>query len=106
MELSYTLKSSDATRALGKLFGNEIRSVARGKKHALCLALSGELGAGKTFFTQNVAQGLGVRGRLQSPTFVIAKRYALRGSTFKNFWHFDLTASSPQKNLIQLDLSK
>lgn len=90
MELTYTLKTPEATRALGKLFGVQIKTVARSKKHALCLALSGELGAGKTFFTQSVASGLGVRGRLQSPTFVIAKRYALKSSTFKNIWHFDL----------------
>jgi len=90
MELTYTLKSSEATRSLGVLFGAEIKSVSRGKKHALCLALSGELGAGKTLFTESVAHGLGVRGRLQSPTFVIAKRYALKKSTFKNLWHVDL----------------
>ncbi|MSR76095.1 MAG: tRNA (adenosine(37)-N6)-threonylcarbamoyltransferase complex ATPase subunit type 1 TsaE [Candidatus Ryanbacteria bacterium] len=90
MELTYALKTPEATRALGKLFGAQIKTVARNKKYALCLALSGELGAGKTFFTQSVANGLGVRGRLQSPTFVIAKRYALKGSTFKNVWHFDL----------------
>lgn len=34
--------------------------------------LSGELGAGKTTFTQGVAEGLGVRGPVTSPTFVIA----------------------------------
>jgi tRNA threonylcarbamoyladenosine biosynthesis protein TsaE len=33
--------------------------------------LSGELGAGKTTFTQGLAEGLGVRGPVTSPTFVI-----------------------------------
>ncbi|MEK7630732.1 MAG: tRNA (adenosine(37)-N6)-threonylcarbamoyltransferase complex ATPase subunit type 1 TsaE [Patescibacteria group bacterium] len=106
MELTYTLKSPDATRALGKLFGSEIRSVARSKNHALCLALSGELGTGKTLFTQSVAHGLGVRGRLQSPTFVIAKRYALKKSTFKNLWHFDLYRIKLSKELDTIGLKK
>ena len=35
--------------------------------------LSGELGAGKTTFTQGVGAGLGVRGNVTSPTFVIAR---------------------------------
>jgi tRNA threonylcarbamoyladenosine biosynthesis protein TsaE len=35
--------------------------------------LSGELGAGKTTFTQGLAEGLRVRGPITSPTFVIAR---------------------------------
>jgi tRNA threonylcarbamoyladenosine biosynthesis protein TsaE len=37
------------------------------------LVLSGELGAGKTTFTQGIGAGLGVRGDVTSPTFVIAR---------------------------------
>src|SRR5450631_1339475 len=37
------------------------------------LVLSGDLGAGKTSLTQGIAQGLGVRGPITSPTFVIAR---------------------------------
>ncbi len=37
------------------------------------LVLSGELGAGKTTFTQGIGAGLGVRGDITSPTFVIAR---------------------------------
>src|SRR5690606_37154279 len=35
--------------------------------------LTGELGAGKTTFTQGLGEGLGVRGGITSPTFVIAR---------------------------------
>jgi tRNA threonylcarbamoyladenosine biosynthesis protein TsaE len=35
--------------------------------------LSGPLGAGKTTFTQGLAEGLGVRGPITSPTFVISR---------------------------------
>jgi tRNA threonylcarbamoyladenosine biosynthesis protein TsaE len=37
------------------------------------IVLSGELGAGKTTFTQGLGAGLGVRGDVTSPTFVIAR---------------------------------
>jgi tRNA threonylcarbamoyladenosine biosynthesis protein TsaE len=37
------------------------------------VVLSGELGAGKTTFTQGVGVGLGVRGDVTSPTFVISR---------------------------------
>ena len=39
------------------------------------VALTGELGAGKTQFTQGLARGLGVTGRVVSPTFVLVNEY-------------------------------
>lgn len=40
------------------------------------VVLDGPLGAGKTALTAGIAAGLGVRGRVTSPTFVIARRHA------------------------------
>lgn len=37
------------------------------------LVLTGELGAGKTTFTQSLAEGLGVAGQVSSPTFVLSR---------------------------------
>ncbi|MDO5099624.1 MAG: tRNA (adenosine(37)-N6)-threonylcarbamoyltransferase complex ATPase subunit type 1 TsaE [Corynebacterium sp.] len=37
--------------------------------------LDGPLGAGKTTFTQGLARGMGVKGRVTSPTFVIAREH-------------------------------
>jgi tRNA threonylcarbamoyladenosine biosynthesis protein TsaE len=39
------------------------------------VALSGELGAGKTAFVQGAARALGVRARVTSPSFVLVKSY-------------------------------
>jgi tRNA threonylcarbamoyladenosine biosynthesis protein TsaE len=47
------------------------------------LALSGDLGSGKTTFVQGLAQGLGHTGRLISPTFILMRKYS-------RFYHVDL----------------
>lgn len=39
------------------------------------IILDGPLGAGKTTFTQGLARGLNVKGRVTSPTFVIAREH-------------------------------
>lgn len=44
------------------------------------IILSGELGAGKTTFTQGIGAGLGVRGAVTSPTFVIAREHPALGA--------------------------
>ncbi len=55
----------------------EVLSALRPGGHAAVLALSGDLGAGKTTLTQALAAALGVRESVVSPTFVIMKAYAL-----------------------------
>src|SRR5258708_8259285 len=44
------------------------------------LVLSGPLGAGKTTLVQGIADGLGVRGPVTSPTFVIARTHPSVGA--------------------------
>ncbi|MGI9597524.1 MAG: tRNA (adenosine(37)-N6)-threonylcarbamoyltransferase complex ATPase subunit type 1 TsaE [Acidimicrobiales bacterium] len=39
------------------------------------LVLTGDLGAGKTCFTQGLGRGLGIEDRMTSPTFTLANRY-------------------------------
>ena len=39
--------------------------------------LDGPVGAGKTTFTQGLARGMGVKGRVTSPTFIIAREPTL-----------------------------
>jgi tRNA threonylcarbamoyladenosine biosynthesis protein TsaE len=50
-------------------------------------ALLGNLGVGKTIFTKGVAQGLGVREQVNSPTFTIVQIY---DSGKMPFYHFDV----------------
>jgi len=57
---------------------------------ALVLLLRGDLGAGKTTFMQGFAKGLGVKETINSPTFVILKKYPLNmAGGFKYFYHID-----------------
>lgn len=49
--------------------------------------LDGELGAGKTVFTQGFAAGLGIDGIVNSPTFTIVQEYT---SGRMPFYHFDV----------------
>ena len=57
---------------------------------ATLVALSGDLGAGKTAFTKAIAKAYGVAESVTSPTFVLEKVYALPGNTgFAHLIHID-----------------
>ncbi|WAL40175.1 alanine racemase [Brevibacterium sp. BRM-1] len=62
--------------AMGR-FGKRLAGLLRAGD---VLILTGDLGAGKTTLTQSIAAGLGVRGRVSSPTFVIAREHAPTGA--------------------------
>ena len=62
----YQAPDADAMRGLG-------RSLAGQLAPGDLIVLTGALGAGKTTFTQGLGAGLGVRGAVTSPTFVIAR---------------------------------
>ncbi|UOT06541.1 tRNA (adenosine(37)-N6)-threonylcarbamoyltransferase complex ATPase subunit type 1 TsaE [Rhodococcus opacus] len=51
------------------------RDLARGLVAGDLVVLDGPLGAGKTALTKGIGAGLGVQGRVTSPTFVIAREH-------------------------------
>jgi len=63
------------------------RKTAANLKGGQILALSGDLGSGKTTFVQGFAEGLGFKGRIISPTFILMRKYDLPDG---NFFHVDL----------------
>lgn len=80
---------------------------------ASVLALSGDLGAGKTTFTQGFIKALGVTHNVTSPTFLIVRRYELgsqrsnvKGQMFRNVFHFDLYRIHSAKELSSLHFKK
>ena len=96
-------KSAAETKKTGERLAREILKsfdYAQDKlKTATVLSLEGELGAGKTTFTQGFAKGLGVKENPRSPTFVIMRTYhplplltkegSRRDGRFSNFIHID-----------------
>jgi len=60
------------------------------RSHAFCITLTGDLGAGKTTFTQQLAQHLGITDHVTSPTFGIMKGYELPDQhIFERLIHID-----------------
>ena len=100
--LPVVLRSPEETFALGQRLAGDLRA-------GDLLVLSGRLGAGKTALTQGIGAGLGVRGAVTSPTFVLARvhpgplplvhvdAYRLReaGSSRLELDDLDLDASLP-----------
>ena len=70
----------EETYELGKKMGEE---AVPGQ----VICLNGDLGVGKTVFTQGFAAGLGIEGPVNSPTFTIVQQY---GEGRLPLYHFDV----------------
>jgi tRNA threonylcarbamoyladenosine biosynthesis protein TsaE len=68
MDFQYISNSSDQTKDFAK-------GLATTLKPGDVIALEGDLGAGKTTFTKGLAEGLGIKKNVNSPTFTIIKEY-------------------------------
>jgi tRNA threonylcarbamoyladenosine biosynthesis protein TsaE len=108
-------KSTQETAQIAKTFLDKMltpvveQSSLRGKKSkkgregALVVALSGDLGAGKTAFTKAVARHLGIKDKVTSPTFIIIKKYPLKKSkNYKFLFHLDAYRLKDEKELLHL----
>ena len=67
-EQVFVSSSPEETRRIGRLLGESSKS---GEVYRL----DGDLGAGKTVFSQGFAEGLGIKGPVTSPTFTIIQCY-------------------------------
>ncbi|WKD59798.1 Alanine racemase [Corynebacterium caspium DSM 44850] len=75
-------ETAEDTQELGKEIGQQLQA-------GDVVILDGPLGAGKTTFTQGLAAGMGVRGRVTSPTFVIAREHEAAKSGDPSLIHVD-----------------
>ncbi|KDN18184.1 tRNA (adenosine(37)-N6)-threonylcarbamoyltransferase complex ATPase subunit type 1 TsaE [Amycolatopsis rifamycinica] len=64
--MSFVFPTPDDTMEFGRALGRVLRA-------GDLVLLAGPLGAGKTTLTRGIADGLGVGGRVSSPTFVLAR---------------------------------
>ena len=106
MSLNIITSNADETKALGKKLGLLLKA-------GDCVLLDGELGAGKTTFTQGLASALKIRGDVTSPTFVIAREHksltdgpnlvhvdAYRLNTLAEISHLDLVTDIEKAILV------
>jgi tRNA threonylcarbamoyladenosine biosynthesis protein TsaE len=106
MSLNIITSNADETKALGKKLGLLLKA-------GDCVLLDGELGAGKTTFTQGLASALKIKGDVTSPTFVIAREHksltdgpnlvhvdAYRLSTLAEISHLDLVTDIEKAILV------
>lgn len=89
-------KSAEETYNLGEKIGGSLVSQSVGND-ALVIGLDGELGSGKTTFTQGIAKGLGIETHILSPTFIIVRHYPVQKLKYSFFYHIDLYRLSENK---------
>jgi tRNA threonylcarbamoyladenosine biosynthesis protein TsaE len=84
------------TEALGEQLG-------RTSAHGMVVALSGELGAGKTQLVRGLARGLGISSRVHSPTFTLVNEYG--GGRLKLF-HLDLYRLETREQILSAGIEE
>lgn len=76
--MEYKSNSYDETVSLARDFAKDLKS-------GDIICMYGDLGAGKTAFVQGLAEGLGVVGYVNSPTFTIVNIYPADGIKLNHF---------------------
>jgi tRNA threonylcarbamoyladenosine biosynthesis protein TsaE len=85
--------SPEQTIQLGRLLGKQLQS-------GDILALTGELGSGKTCLTRGICEGLGVSDEVTSPTFVLINEYQGRLPVY----HFDFYRLNSEEEIRELGI--
>jgi len=102
--------SAGENRVITETFLDDIAATERlATKIAGCsergdvIALSGELGSGKTTFARFFIRALGIAGEVPSPTFMLAQLYQTVGPTI---WHFDFYRISNSDEAFELGMEE
>jgi tRNA threonylcarbamoyladenosine biosynthesis protein TsaE len=94
--VTFISHSPAETESLGEVWG---RAAQRG----WVIALSGELGAGKTQLVKGVARGLGIAARVHSPTFTLVNEY---GGGRLRLFHLDLYRLETREQILSAGLEE
>ena len=97
--MKYITHSVKETKELAK-------ELVKSLKTGQVIGLSGDLGAGKTAFTQGLAKALGVKSIVNSPTFVLMKVYETKHKVIKTLVHIDAYRLDESTNLEVLGISE
>jgi tRNA threonylcarbamoyladenosine biosynthesis protein TsaE len=102
--MEFITKTPSQTKKLGEILAKEI--LKSNFKNSVILALKGDLGGGKTTFLQGFAEGLGIKEKILSPTFIILKKFQIPNSKYKYFYHFDCYRIEKSKEVLKLGFKK
>ena len=93
----YTVKDLKETQAVAV-------KLAQSLKGGELIALTGNLGAGKTAFVKALAEALGIKEEVTSPTFVLLKVYDIDYKKVDKFVHVDCYRLRGQEDLFDIGL--
>jgi tRNA threonylcarbamoyladenosine biosynthesis protein TsaE len=104
-DMKFKFNKKDIPETSKKIL-DEILNIPNNNK-AKIVALSGDLGAGKTTLTQEIAKHLGIKEKIVSPTFVIMKIYDINpksnySSRFKRLIHIDAYRLDSHEELLKI----
>lgn len=95
--------TSHSDQETKKIAADFIQSL-QNKDQSVVIALHGDLGAGKTTFTQGLAEGLGITDKVLSPTFIVMRQHPVPNSS-KTLYHLDLYRLNEQQSLEELGVA-
>src|SRR5579859_3905539 len=111
--MTLTLDSISHSASQTQRLGARLGELLQGGELIL---LNGQLGTGKTTFTQGLAQGMGISANINSPTFTLLKEYAGRleaqsgnGKTLHRgpaLYHFDLYRLDDPEEIFDLGFER
>ncbi len=93
----YTTNSIKETNVIAKNLVKELKGIS-------VLALSGNLGAGKTVFVKAIAKELEIEENVTSPTFVLMKVYDTKKQNIKKLVHVDCYRLDGKEDLHDIGL--
>ncbi len=101
--MEFVTKNPEETEQLARRVIDAIQSRKTKPGTATIVALSGELGAGKTAFVKGIAKALGLSETVTSPTFVIEKIYYLENMhPYTHLVHLDCYRLESGKELLSI----
>ena len=95
--MEYESLGTEQTKAIAKKLAKDFSSGV--------IALTGDLGAGKTTFTQGFAEGLGIKDKIISPTFVLMRIHKIPKSG-RILYHIDLYRLEGKEQFLGLGLEE
>ena len=97
-----TTKNPEETKDFAKVLISEWLEINKTKNSSWLVCLYGSLGSGKTTFVQGLAKKLEIKEIVNSPTFLILKKYISSKNNNYTLYHFDCYRISNYQEILDL----